>query len=297
MESGIVYNIQRMSTKDGPGLRTTVFLKGCPLHCLWCSNPESQSFHPQLLLFDNLCRSCGACARVCPHDAVIKVGDVYNRDRGLCRDCGACVEVCPTKARVMSGSRMTVGDVMAVVDRDSLFYANSEGGVTFGGGEPTAAGDFLVALLQDCANKGYHTCVDTCGVCLPDQFRKVMALTDLFLFDCKHMDPEEHRRLTGLDNALVLENLRQVLESGREVHIRVPLMPRLNDSEENIRALSEFLRRYGKTDVDVLPCHAFGGSKYDALRLPRPAMTAYPADELKKALERFARHGLNVTIV
>ncbi len=297
MESGIVYNIQRMSTKDGPGLRTTVFLKGCPLHCLWCSNPESQSFHPQLLLFDCLCRSCGACARVCPHGAVVKIGDVYNRDRVLCRDCGACVEVCPTRARVMSGSRMTVEDVMAVVDRDSLFYANSDGGVTFGGGEPTAAGDFLVALLQDCADKGYHTCVDTCGVCLPEQFRKVMALTDLFLFDCKHMDPEEHRRLTGLDNALVLENLQQVLESGKKVHIRVPLMPDLNDSEENIRALSEFLHRYGKTDVDVLPCHAFGGSKYDALLLPRPAMTAYPAEGLKKALERFARYGLNVTIV
>ena len=207
MESGMVYNIQRMSTKDGPGLRTTVFLKGCPLHCLWCSNPESQSFHPQLLFFGNLCQSCGACERVCPYGAVVKRGSAYNWERALCQGCGACAEVCSAKARVMSGKRMSVQEVMSVVDRDSLFYANSDGGVTFGGGEPTAAGDFLVELLQHCASKGYHVCVDTCGMCSPEQFRKVLALTDLFLFDCKHMDTEEHRRLTGLGNGVILENL------------------------------------------------------------------------------------------
>ena len=246
MESGIVYNIQRMSTKDGPGLRTTVFLKGCPLHCLWCSNPESQSFQPQLLCFENLCVSCGACAEVCPYGAVVKTENgTYNRDRSLCKDCGACVEVCPSKARVMSGDRMTVQQVMDIVDRDNLFYANSDGGVTFGGGEPTAAGDFLIELMRNCASKGYHICVDTCGVCNTRQFRKVIELADLFLFDCKHMDPVEHRRLTGLDNAVVLENLHQVLASGKSVRIRIPLMPGLNDSEENIRAIADVLRPYG----------------------------------------------------
>ena len=141
---GIVYNIQRMSTKDGPGLRTTVFLKGCPLHCPWCSNPESQSFKPQLMFFSNLCVGCGACERICPNGAVVKIGDVYNRDRSICTDCGLCVESCPSKAREMSGKRMTVEEVMRVVDSDSLFYDNSGGGVTFGGGEPTAAGAFLL---------------------------------------------------------------------------------------------------------------------------------------------------------
>lgn len=296
MESGIVYNIQRMSTKDGPGLRTTVFLKGCPLHCLWCSNPESQSFQPQLLCFENLCVSCGACFRACPHGAVIKTENGYNRDRSLCKDCGACVDVCPAKARVMSGAHMTVQEVMDIVDRDSLFYANSEGGVTFGGGEPTAAGDFLLELMRSCSAKGYHICVDTCGVCNTRQFRKVMELADLFLFDCKHMDPAEHRRLTGLDNSVILENLHQLLSSGKSVRIRIPLMPGLNDSEENIAKLAGFLRPYGKDEVDVLPCHAFGASKYDALNIPRPAMKAYPPEELKKVLERFARNGLKVTI-
>lgn len=296
MKSGIVYNIQRMSTKDGPGLRTTVFLKGCPLRCLWCSNPESQSFQPQLLCFENLCVSCGACEKVCPHGAVIKTEQGYNRDRSLCKDCGACVEVCPSKARVMSGTSMTVQEVMEIVDRDNLFYANSGGGVTFGGGEPTAAGDFLIDLMHDCATKGYHVCVDTCGVCNPRQFQKVIALADLFLFDCKHMDPVEHRRLTGLDNVVILENLHQALSSGKDVRIRIPLMPGLNDSETNIKMLADFLHQYGKHEVDVLPCHAFGASKYDALRIPRPTMTAYAPDALKAALDRFARNGLEVTI-
>lgn len=296
MSSGIVYNIQRMSTKDGPGLRTTVFLKGCPLHCLWCSNPESQAFQPQLLCFENLCISCGACLKVCRHGAVIKTKTGYNRNRTLCNNCGSCTKVCSPKARVMSGELMTVDEVMKVVDRDSIFYANSEGGVTFGGGEPTAAGEFLVELLQACVRKGYHTCVDTCGVCKPEVFRNIIPLTDLFLYDCKHMDPEEHRRLTGMDNALPLANLRQVLESGKAVCIRIPLMPGLNDSEDNIRALAEFLRPYGKTDVDILPCHAFGASKYDALLLPRPPASAYPPEELQKVLEIFRRNDLRVTV-
>lgn len=296
MESGIVYNIQRMSTKDGPGLRTTVFLKGCPLRCLWCSNPESQAFPPQLMCFENLCVSCGACAKVCPHGAVVKTEKGYNRDRSICKDCGTCVNVCNSKARVMSGEVMTVKQVMDIVDRDSLFYGNSDGGVTFGGGEPTSAGEFLIALMEDCSKKGYHICVDTCGVCKPELFRRVIELADMFLFDCKHMDPEQHRKLTGMDNVLIQENLRQALSSGKDVHIRIPLMPGLNDSEENIKALADFLRPYGKTDVDVLPCHAFGASKYDALRIDRPTMQAYKPEALQEVLQIFKKHGLNVTI-
>lgn len=296
MESGIVYNIQRMSTKDGPGLRTTVFLKGCPLRCLWCSNPESQAFPPQLMCFENLCVSCGACERVCPNGAVVKTEKGYNRDRSICKDCGACVNVCMSKARVMSGERMTVKQVMDIVDRDSLFYANSDGGVTFGGGEPTSAGEFLIELMKDCAKKGYHICVDTCGVCKPEQFRRVIELADMLLFDCKHMDPEQHRRLTGMDNVVILENLKQALTSGKDVHIRMPLMPGLNDSEENIKAMADFLQPLGKKDIDVLPCHAFGASKYDALRIDRPTMQAYKPEALQEVLQIFKKYGFNVTI-
>ena len=236
MQSGMVYNIQRMSIQDGPGMRTTVFLKGCPLRCLWCSNPESQSFQPQLMVFENLCSDCGKCREVCPHGAVVREDGHYNRDLSLCNDCGACVETCPTKARVMSGKVMTVDEVMNIVRKDGLFYANSGGGVTFGGGEPTSAGDFLIALLEACRQEGYHTCVDTCGQCSPEQFKKVLGLAEHFLFDCKHMDPPSSTAgLTGKDNAVILTNLREALRSGVPVQIRIPLMPGLNDSEETHR--------------------------------------------------------------
>ncbi len=297
MQSGMVYNIQRMSIQDGPGLRTTVFLKGCPLHCLWCSNPESQSFQPQLLVFENLCCNCGKCGEACPHGAVSTDGEHFNRDLSLCRNCGACAEVCPTKARVMSGNVMSVDEVMKVVRKDELFYTNSGGGVTFGGGEPTSAGDFLVELLESCRQAGYHTCVDTCGHCAPGQFKKVLDLAEMFLFDCKHMDPEQHRRLTGQDNSVILANLREVLRSGVPVHIRVPLMPGLNDSEENIAAMAAMLREFGKHEVDVLPCHAFGRNKYTALGHAVPSVSAYEPEGLQEALDRFSRHDLKVTIV
>ena len=249
---GIVYNIQRMSTKDGPGLRTTVFLKGCPLHCPWCSNPESQSFKPQLMFFSNLCVGCGICERVCPNGAVVKIGDVYNRDRSVCTDCG---------------------------------------------GEPTAAGACLLGLLDASIRRGYHICLDTCGVCEPERFRKIMNQVELFLFDCKHMDPDEHKRLTGLDNVLILQNLHALFEAKKALHIRVPLMPGINDTEKNIAQMAAFLHKHGHNEVDVLPCHTFGHSKYAALNLADPVMVPYQPEELAAALERFAKYDLKVTIV
>ena len=297
MKQGVIYNIQRTSTEDGPGVRTTVFLKGCPLRCQWCSNPESQSFQPQLLMFSDSCSACGKCLKACPHGAVILQKDGRSAtDRSRCRDCGKCAEVCPSGARVMSGKIMTVEEVMAVARADSLFYENSGGGVTFGGGEPISAGDFLIALLEACRDEGFHTCVDTCGHCSPAQFKKVMALTELFLFDCKHMNPAQHKRLTGLDNKRILANLRALLESGIPTQIRIPLMPDLNDSEDNIAALAALLRQYNRSDVDVLPCHAFGRSKYAALGWETPSMEAYKPAKLQEALERFTRHGLNFTL-
>lgn len=298
MSQGMIYNIQRMSVQDGPGLRTTVFLKGCPLRCLWCSNPESQQFTPQMLLFDNLCVSCGACAQVCPNGAVVPLeSGKMGRDTEKCTHCGACTEVCPNKARVMSGRIMTVEDVMEVVRKDWLFYENSGGGVTFGGGEPTAAGAFLLGLLDASIRRGYHICLDTCGVCEPERFRKIMNQVELFLFDCKHMDPDEHKRLTGLDNVLILQNLHALFEAKKALRIRVPLMPGINDTEKNIAQMAAFLHKHGHNEVDVLPCHTFGHSKYAALNLADPVMVPYQPEELAAALERFAKYDLKVTIV
>lgn len=297
MSQGMIYNIQRMSVHDGPGLRTTVFLKGCPLRCIWCSNPESQKSASQMMFFENLCTGCGACMQVCPHGAVVKTGALFGRDSAKCTDCGLCTEHCPGKARVMSGRMMTVEEVMDVVCKDVLFYENSGGGVTFGGGEPTAGGQFFLDMVQAAHDEGLHVTVDTCGFCPAERFDSTLRIADLFLFDCKHMDAEQHRKLTGQDNTLILRNLRAALSSERKVRIRMPLIPGMNDSEENIAAMATFMKEFDRDEVDVMPCHAFGKSKYAALGESTPCVSQYTPEGLKAAFETFAKHGLKPVLV
>ena len=297
MSQGMIYNIQRMSVHDGPGLRTTVFLKGCPLKCLWCSNPESQKATPQMMYFAELCIGCGACAEVCPNGAVMAKDGKFIRDIESCLNCGKCTEVCPSKAREISGKIMTVEEVMDIVRKDALFYENSGGGVTFGGGEPTAGGDFFLAMAQTARDEGFHVTVDTCGFCPEDRFDKTIELADLFLFDCKHMDPEQHKKLTGMDNGIILRNMRAALASGTEVRIRMPLMPGMNDSEENIAAMADFFKEFDRDEIEVMPCHAFGRSKYAALGWEYRMSGEYSPEELNVVKERFAAHGLKTVIV
>lgn len=298
MDTGIVYNIQRMSGQDGPGLRTTVFLKGCPLSCQWCSNPESQDRRPQLLMFPKLCSGCEACVSVCPQQAIVMGGDHLSRtNRHKCVACGACAAVCPHKAREIAGKVMTVADVMRVVEKDELFYQNSGGGVTFCGGEPTASGEFLLELMQACRNRGYHICLDTCGHCEQQAFLKAAAASDLILFDCKHMDTTIHKQFTGVGNERILSNLKKLLEAHYAVRIRIPLMPGINDTKSNIAALADFLKPYGIFDVDILPCHTFGSSKYEALGLNPPSHLPYPKEDLQQVLQCFEQNGLHPAIV
>lgn len=297
MSQGMVYNIQRMSTKDGPGVRTTVFLKGCPLRCLWCSNPESQKVNPQLLFFPSLCTGCGACLNLCPHHAISMRDGKAHQDHALCQHCGACTTLCPTQAREMSGKNMSVDEVMAVVKKDALFYENSGGGVTFGGGEPTAAGQFFLDLVSASLDEGFHVAVDTCGYCPPERFDAALALADLFLFDCKHMDAQQHKQLTGQDNSLILRNMQAALSSNKEVHIRMPLIPHCNDSEENIAAMAAFFHPFDRHEIEIMPCHAFGRNKYTALGKEQPAVSSYSPEELQNVLALFRRHGLFPIIV
>jgi len=248
------------------------------------------------MVFENSCTGCGLCAEACPSGAVVRKGDKFNRDTATCTDCGACVSVCPSKARTITGKEMSVEEVITVVKKDQLFYNNSGGGVTFGGGEPVSSIDYLLELLQAAYDAGLHICVDTCGFCAEDRFKRVIERTDLFLFDCKHMDPEKHKEMTGVDNVQILANLRQALESKAEVWVRIPLMPGQNDSEENIAAMAEFLRPYTRVKVNVLPYHAFGRNKYAALNLEYPALQAYAPEALKAVMALFEKHGLKAEI-
>jgi len=296
---GCVFNIERFAIRDGPGIRTTVFLKGCPLRCLWCANPESISPVPQLFYFENLCTRCYRCVEACPNKATTKTQDgAIKIDRSLCKACGKCVEVCPNKAREISGKPMTVEQVLEEVKKDALFYQNSGGGVTVSGGEPTLQPDFLWHLLQRCQESGIHTTLDTSGFVKPEILRRVLEHTDLVLYDIKHMDPAKHKELTGVDNRLILENARMIAAMGKPMIIRVPLIPGHNDSKENLKALAEFMLSLGLKRVDLLPYHSLGKIKYYRLGMEYKLsdLKPYEGDEIAKIKADLESYGLQVGV-
>jgi glycyl-radical enzyme activating protein len=262
---GIVYNIQRLSTQDGPGIRTTVFLKGCPLQCLWCSNPESQNFLPEMLYFEDHCQYCGLCVEACPNGVMSLQDGALHCDRAKCDACGACVNAWPHDARSISGKRMSVDEVMKVVKKDRIHYQNSGGGMTVGGGEPTAQPEFFFELLKTAYGEGLHTCLDTCGFAKWKTLEKVLEYTNLVFFDCKHLNSVEHQRLTGVDNTLILDNLKKIAQSKIPVRIRVPFIPAYNDSKENISATGQFVQSLDIKDIDLILFHRLGLNKYKAL--------------------------------
>ena len=226
---GRIFNIMRFSTHDGPGIRTTVFLKGCPLSCWWCHNPENWGHVPAVVYITERCAGCGACVAACPHQALSLTRDGVQADPERCRGCGACVRVCPAEARESTGRQIGLDELMLTVERDTPFYDQSEGGVTFSGGEPLAQPDFLFAALERCGRSGIHRAVDTSGYAAADVILRAARAADLFLYDLKVMDPETHRRCTGVDNAGILRNLEILSGAGAEIAIRIPLIPGVND--------------------------------------------------------------------
>jgi pyruvate formate lyase activating enzyme len=260
--SGTIFDIQRFSVHDGPGIRTLVFFKGCPLACLWCSNPESQRFEPELLFDASKCVACGGCVEACPHGAVWKTGDTVEYDRGRCVACGACAEACPTEARTVAGRRVTAAEVVAEVMKDAPFFANSGGGVTLGGGEPLAQPEFARQILARSRGHEIHTAIETCGHVSWPAVEAILPLTDLFLYDLKHLDAGAHRTQTGGDVALILSNLERLVGLGATVIVRVPVVPGFNDTPENIRAIAEHVARLGIRELHLLPYHRLGQDKY-----------------------------------
>jgi pyruvate formate lyase activating enzyme len=249
-KEGLILHLQRLSTEDGPGIRTTVFFKGCPLRCAWCHNPESLSFKPQLQWLENRCIDCRTCLEVCPNDCLSKDADgrlVIDRQR--CDGCGICARECPANAAELLGQRTTVDGLLPVLLKDRAYYTKSAGGVTLSGGEPTYQVAFAEQLLAALQAARIHTALDTCGLCAPHTLERLWPWADLFLFDLKLFDPALHRRYTGQDNAVILDNLRWLAGQIREhpgekaLWVRTPLIPEATFSHENITSLGAFISR------------------------------------------------------
>jgi len=300
--AGVIFNVMRFAVHDGPGIRTTVFLKGCPLDCWWCHNPEGQRPEPEMVFWPGRCLACGRCVEVCPTGAAAAVlggeaGGEAVGDAAACILCGRCAEVCPSEARQICGRVVRAEELLDEIYRDRLFYDQSGGGVTFSGGEPLAQPDFLDALLQGCRGRGVRTCVDTSGWAPTGLLLALAATVDLFLYDLKIMDPELHRRYAGLDNSLVLDNLRALVAAGRRVTVRIPVIPGVNDGAENVAATGEFLSSLGDPpDVVLLPYHRTGEDKHARLgRAYRLSGTMVPgAGRMDQIARQLGGYGLTV---
>ncbi len=265
MNNGIVFNIQRYSLHDGPGIRTTVFLKGCPLNCWWCHNPEGQKNSSEIIFYEDRCKACGLCILHCPNNAIQMINGKPITQPEECRQCGECAKFCPTQARELIGKKMTVQEVVQEIEKDIIFFEESGGGVTISGGEPLQQLDFLLELLEDCHRKGISTAVDTCGYITWNRLEKIIEQTDLFLFDLKLMDNKKHKKFTGVSNQNILENLKKLSSIHQNIYIRFPIIPGVNDDIKNVREMGEFLSTLRITQINLLPYHNLGLEKYKKL--------------------------------
>jgi len=296
--TGYIFNIQRFSLHDGPGIRTTVFFKGCPLSCSWCSNPESQDFFPNLVVREINCKDCGQCRSACSRGAIKITGEGKRViDWKRCDHCLDCVSSCSYGSLNKSGEMVNAEDVLQEICKDRQFYNNSGGGLTLSGGEPLCQDDFAAILLEKSQKEGIHTAVDTSGHVPWEAFQKVIPYTDLFLFDLKHLDPEEHKKAAGADNSLIKQNISQL--SGRcKVWLRVPLIPGFNDAEGNLQAIAELAIRIRIEKVSLLPYHEGGKSKM--LQMGRsfsmPDIMPSSEDSARKAKTIMEEKGLKVSI-
>lgn len=276
MKKGTIINIQKYSIHDGPGIRTTVFFKGCPLDCWWCHNPESQCMKPQMMFWEDKCLLCGRCVNVCPNNALEILNGKLIENTEKCNFCARCSEVCINEARVMKGKEISAEELFKEILKDEVFYSESNGGVTFSGGEPLTQATFLKEVMEKCKMRDIHITVDTCGYVAWDKIEQVVDYTDLFLYDLKHINSEKHKKYTGVPNELILENLKKLSDMGKNIFIRMPIIPGINDDEAELKETAEFLKGLNVIQVNLLPYHKMGMDKYKRLNME------FKLDELKE---------------
>lgn len=280
---GLIFNIQKFSIHDGHGIRTLVFMKGCPLKCLWCSNPESQSFSEEIMYLRKNCTNCRKCIEACP----IKIIDsnTLEADPESCTACGNCTKVCYANARKKVGTIVTVYDVIKEIEKDRVFFRNSNGGITIGGGEPTSQPEFVEALLRECKRLNLHTAIETCGYGKWDRIKGIFNYTDQVFYDLKHMDADIHKALTSVSNESILENASKIAALGKEVIFRIPLIPGCNDDQDNIIETGNFVRALmtpiNDIKIEILPYHGLGSDKYTWLNQEYTLKDVKPPDAEK----------------
>ena len=286
---GLIFDLRKYSINDGPGIRTTVFFKGCPLRCLWCHNPEGQSASPEIMIRSSRCLAgCSECLAACPDGAIIKTAAVPVIDRQKCSACGKCADVCPAGAIELVGRRLTSAELLKEIEKDRIFQEQSGGGVTFSGGEPLSQADFLSDALDACRKKEIHTTVDTCGYVEADVLERIARKTDLFLYDLKVMDEKKHLAFTGASNRLILENLSRLVAMGKKIIVRIPVVPGVNDDQKNVQEVAQYLRSLGAVrEISLLPYHKLGKSKYQGLeKKAHPDEFEPPSTECLERIKR-----------
>ena len=296
---GLVFNIQRYSIQDGPGIRTTIFLKGCRMRCKWCSNPESQNPYPEIMVRKTRCNGCGKCLDVCACEAITLNEDTVRIDRSKCDLCMKCTDVCPAEAIESTGKYISLKEAIEEAGKDELFYRNSGGGVTLSGGEPLRQPEFTLNLLKKCKEKALSTALDTSGYASWRILRRALKYTDLVLFDIKHLNSTIHRKGTGLGNQLILENLKRIVDAKQtRVWLRIPIIPDYNDSEQYIEKLAEAMTKMPVEKISLLSYHEWGKPKYESLGRDYPFDDSIPPGQEKlQALKNIMQSkGLQVTI-